>query len=811
MFGLTTEESPTPRVGCAHCSSPLGPGAIDIFCCSGCQAVFTLLHESGFERYYELRASSGTPVALANPERRDLHWLEPIGEKVRAEHGVSHVALDVQGMHCAGCVWVFDRIFEQENDAVRVIANPALGRVDMWVGTRFDLTRFVTRIERFGYLLGPALKRATKEEDGLLVRTGIVIALAANAMMFALAIYLGLDEGPVFETMRALEVVLASIAVAIGAPVFARAAIEGLRRGVLHLDLPITLGMLLALAGTIWAYFERPHHSYGDTVAIFVALMLLGRWLQRRVAAKNRDRLLENEGADGIFTRRIEDDHLTMVRASSVQAGDTLLIAQGELVPVDAILREHEGTSVSLDWIHGESEPRLIEPGQTISAGSFLCGERAVQVEAATSFADSPLVTLLSRPLSSPGTRGESPFWDRVARYYVSLVLAVAFVSFAGWYFGTGDLGRALEITTAILVVTCPCGIGIATPLGYELAGSALRRAGLFVRRERLLERIPQVRRIVFDKTGTLTTGTPRVANLHELDALAPRERMMLADLVARSAHPKSAAIHRALCHDDAQRALAVRPDVQVLELPGHGLETYDDGDCYRLGQPDWAAPDAPDAELAFSRNGQLILAISLEEELRPNAHAELEALRHAGFETWILSGDEPSRVHTVAHALGIPEARAIGGCTPEDKASWIRLHDRNDTLFIGDGINDGLAAELAFASGTPAIERPFLPSRADFWFVTPGLGPVRMLLELGHRLRTIARRNLVFAIFYNTFAVSLAAFGWMQPWLAAVLMPASSLAVVAATSVSLRRRSAAHGLPRDGRALPFWRVQWTS
>lgn len=796
---------------CAHCSSPLGPDAIGEFCCAGCEAVYTLLHESGFERYYELRASPSAPVGLAHPERRDLHWLEPLDEKVRTGGSVSHLALDVQGMHCAGCVWLFDRVFEKEKDAVRVIANPTLGRIELWVGPQFDLPRFVRGVERFGYLLGPALKRRVKEEDALLVRTGIVIALAANAMMFALAIYLGLREGSVFETMRALEVVLATLAVAIGAPVFARAAVEGLRRGVLHLDLPITLGMLLALAGTIWAYFERPHHSYGDTVAIFVALMLLGRWLQRRVAAKNRDRLLESEGSDGLFTRRVEDGRVNMVRCSRIQQHDVLLIARGELVPVDATLLGENPTSVSLDWIHGESEPRRVEVGQTIAAGSFVVGENAIEVQATTSFRESPLVTLLARPLTDPSAQGASPFWDLVARRYVILVLSVASIACAGWYLGTGDLSRALEITTAILVVTCPCGIGIATPLGYELAGSALRRAGLFVRRERLLERVPQVRKIVFDKTGTLTTGTPRVANPRALETLSSEAHAMLAHMVARSAHPKSMAIDRALRVIENSAASALR--VSLSEIPGHGLEARDGENLYRLGKSDWAHANhniVPDADLAFTENGELLAALRFEEELRPDARVELEALREAGFETWILSGDEPARVHTIAHILGIPTERAIGGCTPDDKAEWIRTHDQNDTLFIGDGINDGPAADVAFAAGTPAIERPFLPSRADFWFATPGLRPIRLLLELGNQLRSIARRNLTFAVLYNVFAVTLAGLGWMEPWLAAVLMPASSLVVVTATSASLRQRKA-KSQPGSPIAIRRWSPQWTS
>ncbi|UJR79453.1 heavy metal translocating P-type ATPase [Sandaracinus amylolyticus] len=769
---------------CAHCGSALGPGAIDAYCCAGCRAVAELLRASGMERFYDLRGGAGAPVALADPARRDLGWLAPIETQRADTNGACRVALDAQGMHCAGCVWLVDRLFEQHDDAIRVISNPSLGRIELWVGPRFDLEVFVREVERFGYLLGPALKKGAPREDALLVRTGVAVALAANAMMFALAIYLGLREGPLFELMRTLEVVLAAATVAVGAPIFARGAIEGLRRRVLHLDLPIALGMFLALAGTIWAYLARPHASYGDTVAIFVALMLLGRWLQQRVVARNRDRLLESEGADGLFTRRVEDGRMAMVRCAEVRRGDVLLIAPGELVPVDARLEGAEPVRVSLDWINGESAPRSVEPGAVIAAGAFSAGTRAFRVRSESAFADSPLVSLLGRPVPEADARSASPWWDLVSRVYVVAVLVVASLSFAAWYLATGDLSRALEVTTAVLVVTCPCGIGIATPLAYELAGSGLRRLGLYVRRERLLDRVPAIRRVVFDKTGTLTTGAPELAEVAALAALSDEARDALADLVARSTHPKSLAVRSAL-----GESVAVREDVIVEEHAGRGLEARIDGVTWRLGRAGWAGEG--DGEMLLAKDGEVLATLRTREAIRPDAREEIAALAAEGHEVWILSGDEPARVRVLAAQLGIPGERAIGGCSPEGKAAWIREHDRGDTLFVGDGINDGPAAEIAFVSGTPAVDRPFLPSRADFWFTTPGLGPIRALLHVGSRMRRIARRNLVIAVAYNTIAVSLCVAGHMQPWLAAVMMPASSLVVIGATAFSLSRGAA--------------------
>jgi Cu2+-exporting ATPase len=750
---------------CAHCGSTLPIDTSSVYCCIGCQTVAALIAESGLGRYYALRNGATSPVAL--DVAHDRQWLEPIVAELRAAQATVSVELDVQGLHCSACVWLIEELLRRARGSA-VVVNPALGRLSLRVEPSFDLAAFVDELERFGYRLGPPLKAPSKARDALLVRAAIAIGLAANAMMFALAIYLGLDEGPVFELMRTLELVLAIVAVAVALPVFARPAIEGLRRGMLHLDLPIALGMTLALGGTIAAFAAGAEAAYADTVAVFAALMLLGRWLQARAIAQNRDRLLKSQGAAGLSARCIIDGALTLVRAGQVREGDRLLIAPSEIAVVDARL-EDEAT-VALDWISGESAPRTLSAGDLLPAGAVNVGANAIRARAETAFDRSPLDALLGRVApEAKDDRTPSRFWDRVSRFYVIAVLAVATLAFGGWLIATGDLLRAIEIATAVLVVTCPCGIGIATPLAYELAATALRRRGLYVRRERALDRAADVKRVVFDKTGTLTTGQLELCDPTIIADLSPSDAAALFDLAARSAHPKSEAVRRAFGEHP------ISEDVHTIEETGRGVHAKIDGHAYFLGG----------AELALVRDGVVVAELPTREVLRPDAADEIAALKREGIDVAILSGDAPDRVETMARRLGVSDATA--SCSPHDKAEWLEAHRDRTTLFVGDGINDGPAADVADLAGTPAIDRPHLPGRTDFFFVTAGLAPIRALLLAGLTLRRVARRNLVIAALYNSLAIGLAVGGLMAPWLAAIFMPASSLLVVSSTALSLR------------------------
>jgi Cu2+-exporting ATPase len=751
--------------------------------------VYGLLHQEHLDRYYELRGARGVPATAARSGRRDTQWLDVLEERRRSGAGAGRVTLDVQGLHCVGCVWLIDEIFARAPGHQRIVVNPSLGRVDLWTDPSFDLRAFVHAVERFGYLFGPPIKREGGASRDLLARMGLCVAIAMNSMIFGIATYAGLDAGPLFALFTTLNLALGALSVAVGGTVFFRSAFLALRRGVLHLDLPIALGIALAFAGSVHSYWA--HHSRGayfDTLDVFIALMLLGRFLQERAIERNRDWLLASDGAEGLLTRRVTGGRVELVPSVDLREGDTVLAAPGDLVPLDARL-EGAAASFSLDWINGESCPRAYGAGEVVPAGAFATGPRATTLRAVTSFAASPLRELLRQPerAGAEGARA-SAWWQRLSKIYVLSVLAVATGAFAGWWAATGDLGRATSVTTAVLIVTCPCAFGIAAPLAYEMAQAGLRRRGLFVRRPAFFDRARAVRRVVFDKTGTLTTGALELVDAAPLAALDPAARAALYDLVARSGHPKSAAIREAL----APYGPSMTPDAAVQEVPGAGAELRAGGRAWRLGAPEWAAPGGGgEGDVVFARDGQRLASFVTAERLRPDAEREVRALRADGYEVWLLSGDAQARAVAVGAVSGIAIERCLGEHDPAAKAHFLEATDHGDTLFVGDGVNDALALDRAHASGTPAIDRPFVPARADFFFVTPGLAPIRLALRVSRALAQVVRADLGIALAYNALTVGLALAGRMSPLACAVLMPLSSLTTIGATVFALSPRSA--------------------
>ncbi|MCA9530717.1 MAG: heavy metal translocating P-type ATPase metal-binding domain-containing protein [Myxococcales bacterium] len=819
---LQLAQSPSRATArCVHCGQPAGAEPVFAsdgegpFCCRGCRAVRRVLIAGGLGRYYELRRGRGVPAIDPSSTVRSRAWLEPLEAELDAAGAAGAVAapaqhrigLDVAGIHCAGCVWLLEETFRRQAAGGQILVNPSLGHVDLHVDGAFPLRAWVESIESLGYELGPAraepAARDRSPSDGLLLRAAVCIALASNSMIFAAAIYFGLREGPLFDLFNQLGYAAAVLAVFIGAPVFVRAAAQGLRRGVLHLDLPIAVGIVLAFAATSWDYFAGSGRAaYFDTLTVFIALMLLGRWVQQRAIDRNRRRLLDDGGVESLVTRRARDGRVDLVRCTDIAAGDALVIAPGELIPVAATL-ESDAASCSLDWIDGESAPRRFDRGDTLPAGAFNLGRSALRAEAQTAFDASSLVRLLRPAAVSPRSSDEregTPFWRRVSALYVTGVLATATAGVVGWLLGTGDVARALEVGTAVLIVSCPCAFGLATPLAYELVLARLRRAGLFVRSGGFLDRARGVTRVVFDKTGTLTTGTPRLRDPSSLAALDAADRAALYAVASLSAHPKSVAVRRAL--DDAGEAAGAAAATldagDVEEHPGLGLRARIGGRVVALGAPRWVGAGdcandcAEDVDLAFAIDGRTRLCLATEEAVRPGAREEVSALRRAGYQVTVLSGDAPDRVRSVAAAIGLDADAATGAASPDDKAAWIAAHDPERTLFVGDGLNDGLAADRAGCAGTPAVDRPFMASRCDFYFASPGLGPILDALRSARALSRTVRLNLAIAVAYNAFAVSLALCGLMKPWLAAVLMPLSSVLTLAVTAASLSEGRAA-------------------
>lgn len=795
-----------PDLSCRHCGLPVpveqphGP-----FCCAGCRTVHGILSAEGLDRFYALGGGVGQPVG-ADPRqtgRDERDWLPALEQGGQLGDDLARVTCDVQGIHCAACVWLLQEVWNRTPGAMRVDLNPALGRAELVYDPREGtLARFADQVESLGYRLGPAGKTEDRTERGLLVRLGICSALSMNAMMFAFSEHFGMSaaDAESFALFRGLSFALATGAVVLGGPVFFRGAIAGVRQRVLHLDLPISIGIALAYAGSVLAVATGAGAAYFDTVTVFVTLMLLGRYLQARAVRRNRDYLLAHDGAEHIKTRRVRGDVLERVPVRDLRPGDEILLAPGDLLPVDAAVADEAGAVLSLDWVLGESRPRAFAPGEEVPAGAFLAGNRATRVRALRDAEESGLLRLLATPQLRDGDgeelRGRDRFWVLVNRTYTGLVLALAAV--AGLIWAIVDPSRALSVTTAVLVVTCPCALGIATPLAFDLAVAGLRRFGIFVRNPNLLEKARHVRKLVFDKTGTLTWGGVRVRPIRPMPTGAARD--VLFTMASSSNHPVSVALARWLADNGDARLLR---SLAAEDRVGEGVRAAHDGHEWRLGRGGFAGPACAqdEAVVHLSRDGEVLATFAVSEDYRAGAGDEVHALRDAGYATYLVSGDRVDRVRTAATDLGFAADAVKGEAKPEDKARFVAAMDEGDTLMVGDGLNDAPAFEAAFCAGTPALDRPVLPARADFFYTGTGTGAVTRVLATSRRFHRVVRTNLTLAAIYNVVAVGLAMAGVMTPLLCAVLMPISSLLLIGHTMAALRVDLSHLELPSRGDA----------
>lgn len=745
----------TPCEACAHCALPIegAPVVVDArsFCCRGCAAAHDLLHRRGLGRYYELRASSAAAAGAVDADRpRSLAWLEGAPPRVLA----------VAGLECAACVWTVERLFECHGGApggLRV--DPIGGVADLLEARGVDLRSFVEDCAAIGVDLAPAGGLERGGDDALALRMTACLVLAGNTMLFAGAFYFGLDEGPFHALLQRGSMAATALAVLVGGVPLVRAAARSLRRGVVHLDLPIALGVGLGFAAVLLSFVTTGRAEHADVLTAFIALMLLGRWLQSRALRRARRAAGPEPLLEALPVRVEREGRVSEQPAAEVVEGDVLVLARGELLVVRA--RADADLQADLSWIDGESEPRTFTAGEEVPAGAFLLGDATARLVALEPLAASALPRLLQ-------ARGDRrPGSERFAMLYVASVLVAAL---AAALFAPAE--RVLSTVAAVLVVTCPCALGIARPLARALATARLRQRGFMLRDPDVLRRLAAVRRLVLDKTGTLTDGVV-VETCETLVPLRRHERSALATLVAHSAHPRA----RALATWIAGRpeAWPVRPGARVRETPGVGVAMQAAGQRYTLGREG-------ERGLVFSRHGaggRVTLAVfETQESLRPGVARWARELRRRGTQLVVASGDRRARVAAVAEALGI-EAHH-GELDPEAKAALVRADRPGATLMLGDGINDALAMAEAAVAGTPAVDRPFVASRSDFWLTTPGLGPLVAALDEAARASRTERVLERFAVVYNLVALVVAALGGLSAVLVAVAMPLSSLAALA-------------------------------
>jgi Cu2+-exporting ATPase len=784
---------------CRHCGAPLLDARMreSGFCCAGCSYVFRLVHEHGLDGYYRIKDDVTAPADPTVFQPRDYGWLEAAQREAetgaaapsprsaphaaRAPHPqqqptIPALTLDVQGISCAGCVWLIERVFQRQAGARDIVVNAQYGTMRLrWVRGEFSAAEFARRLQAFGYLAGPAgTREAEPESRGLAKRLGLCAAFALNVMLFAFPAYFGMD--PSFEYARLfglLALAFGTLSVLVGGGYFVGRAVRAAREGALHIDQPIAIGIVGAYAGSLYGWLAHEERFvYFDFVSAFIVLMLIGRWAQVAAVEHNRRRLLAHQPRPARV--RLADG--SEVAPENLRAGQVIALAAGQTLPVESRLVDAEA-AFSLASINGEAEPRLFRAGQRVPAGAENVGRAARRLEALQAWDESLLAQLLA-PAARSGDR--HTLLERIVRGYLTGILAVAALSGLAWWLATGDALRAGAVVTAVLVVSCPCAIGLAFPLADEIATVALRRRGVFVRDEGLWARLGRVRRIVFDKTGTLTLETPVLRNPEALESLRPDERAALLALVRDSLHPVSQSLLENLLAGDATAA----------PLPGDVGETVGDGvelGPWSLGRAGWRAGAPAAGGTIFAHGQRAVARFEFADTTRADARPEIAALAARRLRVSVLSGDAPEKVRALAAQLGLPAADAHGGLSPQAKADWLNANDAAATLMLGDGANDSLAFDRALCRGTPVVHRGVLENKADFYWLGRGLGGIRALLEIDAVRRRTQRAILVFSVAYNLLAVGLAVAGKMNPLLAAILMPVNSLLTLALVTGGMR------------------------
>ncbi|MGX5733201.1 cation-translocating P-type ATPase [Bosea thiooxidans] len=689
--------------------------------------------------------------------------------------GLRQTDLAVPGVHCAACIRAVETGLMRIASVEHARVNLSTRRVAVkWRGEAApDLLTALAALGYPGHLFGTEADRADPELSRLIRALAVSGFCAMNIMLLSVSVWSGAEA----ETRSAFHWISAALAapcLVYSGRVFFASAWSVLRHGRTNMDVPISIGICLAYGLSLYDTMHDGPHAYFDAATSLIFFLLIGRTLDHLMREKARAavRGLMRLAPRGATVLR-DDGSRDYVPVAEIEPGMRLALTAGERIPVDGVVSE--GLS-ELDCaiVTGESLPRPVAPGAAVQAGTLnLVGPLTIEasVRADTSF----LAAMVRLMEAAEGGRARyRRIADRAAALYSPVVHATAFLTFLGWIALGGGWHQAITVAIAVLIITCPCALGLAVPIVQVVASRRLFESGIMVKDGSAIERMAEIDAVAFDKTGTLTLGRPRLANAETIqeDVLS-----IAAEIGRRSGHPLSRAIATAA----PARDMAL---FDVVEHPGLGIEARLDGRLYRLGRAEWAvsAGSAQQTEggTALGCDGVLKARFAFAEALRPQARAAVDALRAKGLDIALLSGDTPGAVQALAGKLDIGTVAA--GLLPAQKVE--RLADMagqgRKVLMVGDGLNDVPALAAAHVSMAPASAADVGRNAADFVFLRDGLDAVPLAHAVSQEAGRLVRQNFALAIAYNAIALPIAIAGYVTPLIAALAMSLSSILVVA-------------------------------
>ena len=706
--------------------------------------------------------------------------------------GRAEIDFAVRGVTCAACIGKIEQAVRAMRGAPSARLNYTTRRLRVaWRDGEFAPGAVVGALAPLGYRVQPFDLAIVESEDllhaRLLIRCLAVAGFAAmNVMLLSVSIWAGAAsyiDPSTRDLFHWISALIALPAAAFAGQPFFSSAFNALRSRSLNMDVPISVGIWLALGMSLVETIRHGERAYFDSAMMLIFFLLVGRTLDQ--AMRRRIRGVVNNLASLRAPQACKmrpDGSLVEVPVGALKPGDVVLVRPGETLPVDGVVKTGE-SEIDDGLITGETRPRGVRPGADVYAGSVnFSGALSVTVRAAGAGTLLDEIERLLEAASAAKTRYVR-LADRVARLYAPLVHLAALSTAIGWLLAGADWRDALETAIAVLIITCPCALALAVPAVSVVTGGALLRAGVLLRRGDAIERLAEADIVVFDKTGTLTLPEPHIVNRSKID-----ERLLqaAARLALSSRHPLACSL--------AAEAVGQAPFDNAREETGKGVSAMIGGEEARLGSAAFVGVEEELSRGAFStiafRHGRLTAVFEIRQTLRVDAADCVAALKRAGLSIELLSGDSADAVAEVAEVLGIENAR--GGLKPADKVArleQLRAQGRK-VLMVGDGLNDAPALASAYVSISPASAADLTQAVADATFVGDRLAPVCVAITAGRLAKKLMRENLLLAFVYNLLAVPLAMAGHVTPLIAAIAMSTSSVLV---TVNALRGRHAAH------------------
>ncbi len=835
MNGGTVNENqatplPQPDDQCFHCGLPLPQNThwlvrIDDIdrpmCCPGCQAVAQAIVEHNFDAYYRNRTEFSATAAntvIVPPEVKLMDTPDEI-RRFSIDPDICEAIFSVENMRCCACVWLIEKRLHQVPGLVSAHMNVATERLQVrWIKSACRPSDILTALYHIGYAAypfdahrhGEQLRLASKT----LSRQLFVAALSMmQTMMYSLPLYLATADNmdaDIATLMHWAGLLLTIPAVAYSALPFFKGAWSNLKQGALGMDVPVALGISAAFIGSVFATVRGHGNVYYDSITMFIFLLLCSRYLElasRRKAANTLEKLQHALPAAALLLAQYPANRsVETVAAGALCEGDIILVRPGEALPADGFIVEGD-SSFDVSLLTGETRALHKTAGDFLPSGALNAGQ-AIVVKVSKPTRDSTLSVLMKLIEHAGQAKPKLSLWaDRVATWFVAVLLLFAVVVFFLWQ--VIDPARAWPIAIAVLVVSCPCALSLATPTALAAATDRLLHQGVLVVQSHVLETLHRVTHVIFDKTGTLTIGQPK---LHRIVALGQQDEShclhLAAALEASNAHPLSAALLAAAHVNSATGTAKTKTyDVQSLHyLPGQGLEGAINGTLYRLGRAAFVAEltgppsSAPlehvktnaTTQIYLGSRGMWLARFDLADPLRSDALQVVAHFQAMGRTVILLSGDQDEIAQCLAADLGIKEAH--GAYLPDQKLAFVQTLQRNGAVvaMIGDGINDAAVlrtADVSFAMSTGAA---LAQAQADAVLLSGRLSSLMDAATTAAQTLGIIHQNLTWATLYNVIAIPAAALGLLNPWLTGIGMSVSS-AIVVLNALRLRRMPRIH------------------